>query len=149
MIGLTKDRSAGEALARIGLLARGLAVALAVAAPLAPAGASEGNSWANNAWANGNYVGSYTPPPAFDHSFARQWEANPPKGFPTLSPENIAALKEAIKRYTDVVARGGWQPIPDAQLQPGASGSAVALLRQRLTMSGDLRDSDDYGTAFF
>ena len=149
MIGLTKDRSAGEALAHIGLLARGLAVALAVAAPLAPAGASEGNSWANNAWANGNYVGSYTPPPAFDHSFARQWEANPPKGFPTLSPENIAALKEAIKRYTDVVARGGWQPIPDAQLQPGASGSAVALLRQRLTMSGDLRDSDDYGTAFF
>src|SRR5690606_17125967 len=82
-------------------------------------------------------------------SFARQWEANPPKGFPTLSPENIAALKEAIKRYSDIVARGGWQPLAETQLQPGDSGAGVMLLRQRLAMSGDLRESDDYGTSFF
>jgi len=149
MIGVTKDVSAGEGLAHIGRLARGFAVVLAFATPLTSAIAAEGNSWANNAWSNGAFGGTYTPPPSYDHSFARQWEANPPKGFPTLSPENIAALKEAIKRYTDIVAKGGWQSVPDVQLQPGASGSAVALLRQRLSLSGDLRDSDDYGTPFF
>ncbi|MFM9943029.1 MAG: murein L,D-transpeptidase [Hyphomicrobiaceae bacterium] len=78
----------------------------------------------------------------FDHSFAKQWEANPPKGFPTLSPENINALTAAIKRYADVVERGGWQSIPDASLQPGAMGASVAILRQRLLMSGDLRQDD-------
>jgi murein L,D-transpeptidase YcbB/YkuD len=149
MIGVTKDRGAREGLARIGRFARGFVVVLAAAAPATDASAAEGNSWANNAWSNGAFAGAYTPPPAFDHSFARQWEANPPKGFPTLSPENIAALKEAIKRYSDIVARGGWQSIPDAQLQPGASGASVALLRQRLSMSGDLRESDDFATPFF
>ena len=34
--------------------------------------------------------------PAYDRSFVREWEANPPKGFPTLSKENIAATKTAI-----------------------------------------------------
>jgi murein L,D-transpeptidase YcbB/YkuD len=129
--------------------ARGLALTLTLAAPLAPASASEGPSWVNRAWTNGAYAGSYTQPPTYDHSFARQWEANPPKGFPTLSPENIAALKEAIKRYTDIVARGGWQPLAETQLQPGDSGEGVILLRQRLSMSGDLRENDDFGTSFF
>jgi murein L,D-transpeptidase YcbB/YkuD len=149
MNGETTDAGAGEPLAHLGLLARGLAVALALAAPLTPASASEGNSWVNSAWTNGAFSSGYTPPPTYDHSFARQWEANPPKGFPTLSPENIAALKEAIKRYTDIVAKGGWQSIPDVQLQPGASGSAVALLRQRLALSGDLREGDDYDSSFY
>ncbi|MFN3745457.1 MAG: murein L,D-transpeptidase [Hyphomicrobiaceae bacterium] len=149
MNGETKDAGAGEPLAHVGSLARGLAVALTLVAPLTVANASEGNSWINSAWTNGAFSSGYTPPPTYDHSFARQWESNPPKGFPTLSPENIAALKEAIKRYSDIVAKGGWQSLPDVQLQPGASGSAVTLLRQRLALSGDLRDSDDYGTSFY
>jgi len=130
-------------------LACGLALSLTLTVPLAPACATEGPSWVNRAWTNGAYASSYTQQPAYDHSFARQWEANPPKGFATLSPENIAALKEAIKRYDEIVARGGWQPLPEAQLQPGDSGATVALLRQRLSMSGDLREADDYGTPFF
>ena len=149
MIGDMPEGDAEGSLVQVGGLARGLAIVLALTAPLATADASEGNSWANNAWSNGAFASNYTPPPAYDHSFARQWEANPPKGFPTLSPENIAALKEAINRYTDIVAKGGWQPLPDAQLQPGAMGSSVALLRQRLAMSGDLREADDYGTPMF
>jgi murein L,D-transpeptidase YcbB/YkuD len=80
----------------------------------------------------------------YDHSFARQWEANPPKGFPTLAPENLAAMKVAINRYTEIVDRGGWPTLPETTLQPGDSGSAVELLRQRLKASGDLR-ADDYG----
>jgi murein L,D-transpeptidase YcbB/YkuD len=81
----------------------------------------------------------------YDHSFARQWEANPPKGFPTLAPDNLSAMKTAIQRYADIVERGGWPVIPEGTLQPGASGRSVALLRQRLALSGDLRgDADEY-----
>jgi murein L,D-transpeptidase YcbB/YkuD len=149
MIVEMREGDAEGSLAHTGKYVRGFAVALILAAPLTPASASEGSGWVNNVWSNGTYASAYTQPPAFDQSFARQWEANPPKGFPTLSPENIAALKGAIDRYSDIVAKGGWQPIPEAQLAPGASGSAVALLRQRLSMSGDLRDADDYGTPFF
>lgn len=78
----------------------------------------------------------------FDHSFAKQWEANPPKGFPTLSPENLNALKAAIKRYADVVERGGWPTLPEGSLQPGATGGTVSQLRERLRLSGDLRQDD-------
>jgi murein L,D-transpeptidase YcbB/YkuD len=77
----------------------------------------------------------------YDVSFARQWEANPPKGFPTLSPDNLNAMKAAIKRYSEVVEGGGWKAVPDAQLQPGINGPAVAILRERLSLSGDLKEA--------
>jgi murein L,D-transpeptidase YcbB/YkuD len=79
----------------------------------------------------------------YDHSFARQWEANPPKGFPTLAPENLQAMKAAIGRYTDIVDKGGWPVIPEGTLQSGDSGRAVTLLRARLAASGDLKDDQD------
>ena len=75
----------------------------------------------------------------YDASFAKQWEANPPKGFPTLAPENLAAMKVAIKHYTEIVDRGGWPMVPDVQMQIGSSGAPVAALRERLTLSGDLK----------
>ena len=80
----------------------------------------------------------------YDASFAKQWEASPPKGFPTLSVENLNAMKAAIKRYSDVVDRGGWKAMPEGQLQAGANGPNVALLRERLAMSGDLKEGDGY-----
>ncbi|MFM9850579.1 MAG: murein L,D-transpeptidase [Hyphomicrobiaceae bacterium] len=80
----------------------------------------------------------------YDASFAKQWEASPPKGFPTLSVENLNAMKAAIKRYSDVVDRGGWKAMPEVQLTPGANGPNVGLLRERLAMSGDLREGDGY-----
>jgi L,D-transpeptidase YcbB len=75
-----------------------------------------------------------------DRSFIKEWEATPPKGYPTLSPTNVAAMKTGIRRYTDIVAAGGWQPLPEIELRQGLSHSAVALLRQRLILSGDLRE---------
>jgi murein L,D-transpeptidase YcbB/YkuD len=86
----------------------------------------------------------------YDHSFARQWEANPPKGFPTLAAENVAAMKAAIARYTDIVEKGGWPTLPETTLQPGAGGRNVQLLRQRLVASGDLNGADDslFGYAY-
>ncbi len=77
-----------------------------------------------------------------DRKFAREWEASPPKGFPTLSPDNITPMKAAIKTYSDVVARGGWPIVPDVVLQPGAYSPAVRLLRERLMMSGDLKEQE-------
>src|SRR5262245_43153786 len=74
-----------------------------------------------------------------ERSFVREWEATPPKGYPTLSPTNVAAMKTAIRRYTDIVAGGGWRPLPEIELRQGLSHSAVALLRGRLILSGDLR----------
>ena len=78
----------------------------------------------------------------YDASYAKQWESNPPKGFPTLSTENLSAMKTAIRRYEGIVEKGGWPQLPDAQLQPGSAGASVGVLRQRLTMSGDLVPSD-------
>lgn len=78
----------------------------------------------------------------YDNSFAKQWEANPPKGFPTLAPQNVAATKAAIKKYEAIVERGGWKQIPDAMMQMGSAGSSVGLLRERLAISGDLRSSE-------
>ena len=76
-----------------------------------------------------------------DRAFIKEWEATPPKGFPTLSPSNLAPMKAAIQRYTDVVARGGWKPLPEVQLQSGSNHPAVALLRERLLLSGDLKEA--------
>jgi L,D-transpeptidase YcbB len=77
----------------------------------------------------------------YDATFAKQWEANPPKGFPTLSPDNLAAMKAAIKRYSELVERGGWPAVPDRQLQPGTNDPAVSILRERLALSGDLKEA--------
>jgi murein L,D-transpeptidase YcbB/YkuD len=77
----------------------------------------------------------------YEREFVREWEVNPPKGFPTLSTANIEATKAAIKRYANVVKIGGWRPVPDVQMQSGTNDPAVALLRQRLMLSGDLRET--------
>jgi murein L,D-transpeptidase YcbB/YkuD len=75
-----------------------------------------------------------------DRAFIKEWESTPPKGYPTLSPANVAGIKAAIKRYTEIVAAGGWKPLPDVQLQSGSNHPAVAVLRERLLLSGDLRE---------
>jgi murein L,D-transpeptidase YcbB/YkuD len=74
----------------------------------------------------------------YDREFQREWESQPPRGFPTLSAQNLNALKAAIKRYEDIVSRGGWREIPDRQLSLNMYDDSVALLRERLIMSGDL-----------
>ena len=82
-----------------------------------------------------------------DRAFIREWEANPPKGFPTLSAANIEATKAAIQRYKVIVGRGGWKPVPEVQLRAGATDPAVGILRSRLSLSGDLREDSGYTSA--
>ena len=93
-------------------------------------------NWMNSA------VGSraYASNDLSDRELIKEWEANPEKGFATLSPSNVIPMKAAIIRYTAIVAKGGWRTLPDMKLQPGATHAAVAIMRERLTMSGELKD---------
>lgn len=47
-----------------------------------------------------------------DRAFVREWEANPPRGYPTLSRDNIEPTKKAIEQYAEIVKEGGWKAFP-------------------------------------
>ena len=50
-----------------------------------------------------------------------------------------ADLKAALQRYRDIETLGGWPPLPDnMSAQAVDFGDQIALLRQRLSVSGDL-----------
>jgi len=83
---------------------------------------------------------SYASNDLSDRELIKEWEANPEKGFATLSASNTIPMKAAIIRYTAIVAKGGWRSLPDVKLQPGSHHPAVAILRERLTMSGEMKD---------
>lgn len=119
--------------------------ALGAAALTAPAAAQDGASWVPFQSQRTASVQGNEP---FDREFVREWENNPPKGFPTLSPANIGPMQAAVKRYTEIVARGGWDTVPNVQLSFGVSDPAVAVLRERLALSGDLRDGAGGGSYF-
>jgi L,D-transpeptidase YcbB len=127
-------------LVRVIGLAAGCAVAHTVLA--AQTAHAQDNDWLR--FGPASTTGALNTP--YDREFIREWESNPPKGFPTASAANVAPMKLAIKRYEEMVQRGGWQPIPDVKplpgksLQPGQSDPAVALVRARLLASGDLAD---------
>ena len=72
-------------------------------------------------------------------------------GYPLLSPSNIEPLKAAIKRYTDIVARGGWPTVPPLQMEVNTNNAAVTILRQRLAVEGDLeaQPSSFWGPTYF
>ncbi|MGL4396099.1 MAG: peptidoglycan-binding protein, partial [Hyphomicrobium sp.] len=84
----------------------------------------------------------------YDREFIREWESNPPMGYATLGKSNIDPTKAAIKRYSDIVAAGGWPSVPTVQMQAGMSAPSVAMLRTRLAASGDLKDEDDGSASF-
>ncbi|MDP4021237.1 L,D-transpeptidase family protein [Methylobacterium sp. NEAU 140] len=58
---------------------------------------------------------------------------------PILSAQTVAATEQMAERYKGIVARGGWRPVSGAEsLRIGARGPAVAAVRQRLIVTGDL-----------
>ena len=58
---------------------------------------------------------------------------------PILSGQALAASEQMVERYRDIVGRGGWQPVQGSErLRVGAKSPAVAALRQRLIVTGDL-----------
>jgi murein L,D-transpeptidase YcbB/YkuD len=56
---------------------------------------------------------------------------------PTLQPDTFFNTAKTSERYLAIVDAGGWPLVP-VELHPGSSGKAVALLRQRLAIEGDL-----------
>jgi murein L,D-transpeptidase YcbB/YkuD len=83
-----------------------------------------------------------------DRQFIREWEGNPEPGLPTLAPANIEATKNAIKRYSDIVAGGGWKTVPDVTFKPGETHFAVTILRDRLLVSGELTEDSGAGETY-
>lgn len=126
---------------------RGLSALLAVAviAVVPDAVAAQDNmSWVRFPSQRSDTVG----PDGIDREFIKQWEASPPKGFPTLAKQNLAVMKAAIQQYEKIVAEGGFPVIPEQKLVLGALSPAVSLLKQRLVLSGDLRDESDLSQNF-
>ena len=94
---------------------------------------------------------------SYNRDFVRDWEANPPKGYATLSKANVVATRRAIDQYSGIVGGGGWStvlPEPtgkygrDGLLQAGVSDPNVKLLRARLMASGELA-SGNANSAYF
>ena len=127
-------------------LAAGLAILAGLAGLGCPADAiAEGDSnWLK--WPGPAAASSNDDPT--DREFIKEWEATPPKGFPTLSPNNVIPMKAAIIRYSQIVARGGWKLLPDQQLQQGSTGSAVAILQEHLLLTGDLKEQGSNPESF-
>lgn len=86
--------------------------------------------------------------PGSNRSFARKWEQQPARGFPTLSPTNLDHMKAAIKRYSKIVSDGGWEKLPMVELRAGKTHKAVVALRRRLQAEGDLTTGSNYPEHF-
>jgi L,D-transpeptidase YcbB len=68
---------------------------------------------------------------------------------PILSPATVDATQAAIQKYQDLVARGGWNPVPvGPDLRVGSKSKAVQALRERLIASGDLDPVAGMGPVF-
>ena len=134
---LGSSNAGGPRLTRRGLLA-GAAGTLATPAIIGPALAQEWNPFRDTTSAIAARQDGY------DRDFVREWEARPPRGYPTIAATNIEATKAAVQRYSDVVAQGGWPVVPETQMENGSNGPAVEALRTRLTLSGDLREASSF-----
>ncbi|MBM3528799.1 MAG: murein L,D-transpeptidase [Alphaproteobacteria bacterium] len=63
----------------------------------------------------------------------------PKASLPTLSPATVQHTEQAIQAFDGIVARGGWPDVPRAdRMRLGNRNPGIALLRRRLTASGDL-----------
>ncbi|MGX9572577.1 L,D-transpeptidase family protein [Mesorhizobium sp. f-mel] len=68
---------------------------------------------------------------------------------PIVSLQTVAYTEQAIAQYQNIVAQGGWEPVPDTKkLQLGVVDSDVVPLRRRLMISGDLAQSAGLSEAF-
>ena len=66
---------------------------------------------------------------------------------PTLQPDTFFATAKASERYSAIVDAGGW-PTDIAAIGPGTKGPAVAKLRKRLAIEGDLGAGEASGLAW-
>ena len=68
---------------------------------------------------------------------------------PVFDDGTYKRIKDTLLSYAAIEVRGGWPALPsDAKLVPGASGPAVALLRQHLVISDDMSEAKWAGDAY-
>lgn len=68
---------------------------------------------------------------------------------PIFSPSTLSYVQQAIAEYQAISSSGGWPMVPAVnKLQLGVVDAAVAPLRQRLMVSGDLDRSAGMSNAF-
>ncbi|MFV0368095.1 MAG: murein L,D-transpeptidase [Hyphomicrobiaceae bacterium] len=125
---------------------KGIVVVLTAGVYAGTASAYDANSWLQ--FGPSSESSSATNRSSYDRSFIREWEANPPRGYPTLSPANIEATRQAIQRYEKIVADGGWNPLGKTELRTGMNGREVGALEARLRASGHMR-SEGYDQNHF
>jgi murein L,D-transpeptidase YcbB/YkuD len=77
------------------------------------------------------------PPPPLETALSNDPE-------PTVQPNTFFATAKASERYAAIVDAGGW-PTDIVALSPGSKGPAVAELRKRLAIEGDLEASHASG----
>jgi murein L,D-transpeptidase YcbB/YkuD len=111
-------------------------LAVSAVAGFAASGARANDNWLTFGPVGGS--GGGVSDPASEREQLKEFERNPPAGFPTLAAANVEATKAAIARYTEIVAAGGWKVVPDAVVKPGEQHFAIVELRDRLIVSGEL-----------
>jgi len=73
----------------------------------------------------------------------------PKASLPTLSPATVQHTEQALVQFEGIVAKGGWAEVPEAErLRLGSRQPAVAELRNRLAISGDLDTSAGMSDVF-
>lgn len=60
-------------------------------------------------------------------------------GVPFISDAAVASLQQAVERYRQIVAAGGWPAMPgNTSLRPGDTGAEIVAARRQFALSGDL-----------
>jgi murein L,D-transpeptidase YcbB/YkuD len=61
-----------------------------------------------------------------------------------LNNEMYNALREQLKRYIDLVKKGGWPqvPVPKKKLKLGSKDTVITLIKKRLQVTGQLASND-------
>ena len=68
---------------------------------------------------------------------------------PFVSDASIAALQQAIERYRQIVAAGGWPVTADkVTLRPGDTSSEIAAIRRHLIIEGDITGGSENNPTF-
>lgn len=68
---------------------------------------------------------------------------------PIFSVETVAHIEQTLFQYQDIVSRGGWPVVPATKaLRLGVTDPDVAVMRQRLMVSGDLPQQAGISNSF-
>ncbi len=85
----------------------------------------------------------------FDPNLGRTLFGAPGTDYATLAPTTLQSSQNAIDRYAEIAANGGWASVPDdVALRLGVRHENVILLRRRLMVTGDLESTEGRANVF-